>query len=1334
MREIKDSFGRFAAIFGIVALGVGFLSGLLVTTPDMHNSVDEYYDKNNMADIFIKGTMGLTQEDLDSLMDLEYTKEIMPAYVTDVLMDTSNNELLATRVYGLPLLKDMEESTINKLVLLEGRMPENINEALVERSSPFLTSVEIGSKLAISTENEDYEDTLDRYNFKEVQIVGVVGNTFHFSKEREVTNIGNGRLSSIIYVDRQSYNLEVYTDFYITATNAKEMNAFSSAYDNLISKLTKDLEEIGKERSVLRYHEIRNLAYDELVEGYIDYETGKEETYQELKKAEIEILDGEAELTDAYRKIQDGRREIKEGKEELYKQENDALKELEEGKIELEDALTKLQDGSKELEDGLKELEDGKEELETALDKLLDGEKEYEKGYEEYIIGLEEIEDGKLQIEDAKKKLDEGVLEIQEGYNQLENGRLSLANAKMELESGEREYEAGLSALNENKRLFQESTNPIALALGYKDSDELFDEISNDETGVVILSLDGYLNGARSTLNTNLDEINLAILNIEIAKSSLEELKLIPEPTQTQLEQIEYLEGVVALGESQLPLLMENKSIIEAQLSMIPDNSSQLIYGYNQIKLGESRLLAARSDLDWGWEEYNKGEIELSSAASSIESGQIEIENGKKEIEENEIKLQDGIRKLEEAKIELDKAKLEIESGWKEYEDGKIDLEDGYKKYEEAKLKIDEGYEEYYKGLEDYEEGKKTFEEEINKGKAEIQKAEIELADGIKEYEEGLKELQDGRIEYQDAIVKVEEELADALVKLVDGENDIRDIQDPKWYVLNRNQNMSFVSFTLNADKVAAISKIFPIFFYLVAGLVSLTTMTRMVEEERTQMGVLKALGYKKSTVMAKYLIYCGLASVLGSIGGHLVGFKLLPLVLWNAYGIMYHLPDFITDYNFRIALISSGFAILSTMGATVYAVNEALREKPATLMLPRAPKAGKRILLERAKFIWKRMSFNQKATARNIFRYKKHFYMTIIGISGCTALLVTGFGLRDSIADLAITQFERIFNYDIEIELDEKIGIDDKLRSILEDESKVQAHLGVYTEKGSANYKDEYIDANLVVVNDLENISNFIDLKNRKTRDKLSLQGGNVIVTEKMAEVLKVSKGDMIKYETSEGKFIELKVGDITENYLGNYIYIEESVYKVFFNEGSNANVIYIKTGVEDLSIKEDLIGLLLPLEQVLNADIIAQTRNTFANLVESIDYIVIVIILASGLLAFIVLYNLTNININERKKELATLKVLGYHNKEVSNYIFKEITILAIIGILVGLLLGKYMHSFIVLTVEDPDFMFGRGINLSSYVLAFVVTMVFSFIVNIFMSKKLRNIKMVDSLKAND
>ncbi len=1293
-REFIESFGRFAAIFGIVALGVGFLSGLLVTTPDMHNSVDEYYDMNNMADIFIKGTMGITDDDLQTVAELEEVSEVMPAYVLDMLVDTSQNGTLVTRIYGLPLIRG--EANINRLELLEGRMPLKSNEVLVERSGTYLAEIPLGSTITISSENEDYEDIEDYFRVLTYEVVGVVGNTFHFSTEREVTNVGSGRLGAIIYSDQSSYALENWTDLYITAKDAISLDSFSNEYGVKIQRLVDKLDGISLERSEIRYGEVLREAEEELADGWEEYKDGKAEADQELADAWQDILEGRADLADGLRDLQDGEKELADARITLRDEVADAEREIAEGEEDLADAYMELRDGEKELADALVELQDG--------------EKEYYEGYLEFLDGKRKYEDGLEEYLDGEKEYAKGLEKLQDGKRELARGERDLQRGRRELQAGEDEYAAGVKDLQEGKDQLLAGVSQIA------DNFKLEGFTPQDLVGTVSgqAVLRGAIGGAKVELEAKKVEIEG---NIEGIKQQISYYEGQLETTTDSAIIID-LEGDLDEAKTNLAAAEAGLTHINAQLEELPD-PNQLIGGWNQILSGERELEYARRQLDDGWDEYYDGRAHLRDAQKELQEGEKELEDARKELDDAKAELEDAEKELRDGELELADGRRELDDGWKEYNDGLLDIQDGWKEYKD--------------GLVEIEDAKVTLAEEVADAEREIADGRRELADGWREYNDGVVDLQEGEAEYFEEKSKAEEELADAYADLMDAEREIADLEMPEWYVLDRESNMSFVNFQLNADKVAAIAKFFPIFFYLVAALVSLTTMTRMIEEERTQIGILKALGFRRTSIIGKYVAYCSLASILGSAAGQLVGFKLIPRVIWNAYGVMFHLPPFVSEYNARIAFVASGIAVLSTVGVTVYAANEALGEKPATLMLPRAPKAGKRILLERIGPLWRKMSFNMKSTARNIFRYKKHFYMTVVGISGCTALLVMGFGMRDSIRDFAGSQFDHIFMYQINVELDEEELSKEPLDQLVENLDHVESYTGVYSDKGIVRHNNDLLDINLRVFHDPEGLSENILIRDRESREIILPGAEYVIITEKLSEVLGVSIGDTILYEDSDENRGQLKVTNITENYLGNYLYVDFAQYEAVFGP-SPTNSALVRIGDLTGDEEDGFVERLLLEDSVRNVELLSQTRRSFDNLVRSIDYIVLVIIVASGLLAFIVLYNLTNINVNERKKELATLKVLGFHNEEVTSHIFREIAILTLIGIGVGLVLGTYMHEFIIKTIEDPDTMFGRDIRWMSFVLSAVITLIFSFIVNLFMGRKIRNIEMVESMKAND
>jgi putative ABC transport system permease protein len=795
-------------------------------------------------------------------------------------------------------------------------------------------------------------------------------------------------------------------------------------------------------------------------------------------------------------------------------------------------------------------------------------------------------------------------------------------------------------------------------------------------------------------------------------------------------------------------------------------------YEQARISAGEE-LAAGRKKLNDGAAEIAEGEAELKEGEDRIAKGRATLAEEqarvKKKLADNEALLRNGEaeiaagrRTLAESKAKLDAARDEVEKtrasrsrmATARGREGVAQYDAGLKAWEEgsALLVAKEG--ELRQGWIALEQGRAQADTEFARAVAELDARAAEIAAGFLKLEEARRQMQRGEAEYQSArdnaarmLQQGEEDLLAAQRKAGD-----IDIDRPQWYVLDRNANVGCATYRANVEKIADLARVFPLFFLLVAALVVLTTMTRMVEEERTQIGVLKALGYQKRVIAAKYLTYCGITGILGSVLGMVSGFWGLPLIIYNAFGTMYRLPPLVLELNWPFGLMACGAVLLCTMGATVYASYSSFWEKPAALMRQKPPRAGKRILLESLPFIWRHMKFTYKVTARNLMRYKKHFFMTVTGIAGCTALMLAGFGLRDSIVYIAHTQFERIFKYDLRIEL--APGAADSKESDEAQEEIIQTCLpdtqaalsGGYTAIHINNayimHGDERISASMYIPQNPEALGDFIRLVNRNTNNALSFTAESAVITEKMASVMKLATGDRFTLENAEGRRGEFVLTGVTENYVGNYCYLGPAAYQAVFG-GSQGSLSYdtllVKTGVKGLSaqdagIYDTIITRILESELVTGAEFTAHVQTSYNNLLASISLVVLILIAAAGGLAMIVLYNLTYININERSRELATLRVLGFYQGEAAAYIFREITILSIVGALAGLLVGIPLHAFIISVAETTDLMFGREVAPLSFVLSAVITMVFSALVDLLMLGKIRNIKMAESMKAVD
>lgn len=625
---------------------------------------------------------------------------------------------------------------------------------------------------------------------------------------------------------------------------------------------------------------------------------------------------------------------------------------------------------------------------------------------------------------------------------------------------------------------------------------------------------------------------------------------------------------------------------------------------------------------------------------------------------------------------------------------------------------------------------------ELEKAEQQLETSRAQLDDGWKDYNDGVTELQDGRAEYEKQKADAKTKLADAEQKIRDAQADIDEISAGEWYTLDRDAIPCFATFEQNADRIADIARIFPVFFFLVAALVALTTMTRMVEENRQQIGTLKALGYSNFAISAKYLLYALAASLSGALAGILVGFAGFPSVIWYAYSIMYQVPDFQIIYYPNLIAISLAVSVAVISLATFFACAETLREKPASLMLTKAPPAGRRVILEYIRPLWRRMSFSHKVTARNLLRYKKRFFMTVLGVAGCTALLLVGFGLQDSIMDIVNYQYTKLNHYDLTISLSEEKALTEQngLSAILSDSAQIESSGAYYTKSMTVSSKEgKEGTVMLTVGQDAANVQAYFTLRTRVGQHKIDYGENSAILTEKTAETLGVKVGDTIWLHTEDGGRKAVKITGVTENYIFSRLILSPGLYEEITGAAPAWNTVLAQsTCGGDLAACNALSSDILQKNYISSVSFIEDTTSAFTNVISCINYVVLVVIACAGALAAVVLYNLININIAERKKELATIKVLGFYDREVNRYIFREIDILSFIGALVGLGIGVPLHQYIIRTVEIDEMMFIRSIAPTSYLYSVALTMLFTFAVSLFMRRFVHRISMVESMKA--
>lgn len=938
------------------------------------------------------------------------------------------------------------------------------------------------------------------------------------------------------------------------------------------------------------------------------------------------------------------------------------------------EASEKLADAEKEITDAEAELEQGKaeaqEKLTAAREKLENAQKELEQAKKELASSQAKIASSKEELEQAQKELNESSGKIAAGEKELNEKSIALATLKEQKDT----LQGQLAALEQQK-----------------------EELSGQKTTLEAQKRT-LQEGQKNLLDTQaVLQQQISRLKAEKEDLNAEGIRLSEEKETLQKEYEELKSQYEASGDTEILKQVEaKKAQLDEVNAKIAENSAKIEQNKTLLETVESQMDPLEEKL-----------VQMKNGLEQTETALEKISAGLSEIEAGQEQMQTGLTQMESY---ISSGEFQLQAAREQLESGKNQILSGQRQIEDARKRIADG------------------EEQIQAGIKQIQDGETGLADGWIEY-------QDGERQANAEIADGEAQIADAKVQLADAKKEIEQIEKPTWYIYDRSHLPEYSGYGDNADRMKAIGEVFPLIFFLVAALISLTTMTRMVEEERTLIGTLKALGYSKKSIAAKYLGYAVLATLTGGIFGVMIGEKILPYIIITAYKIMYrHLPDVEIPYNLYYGVLACVAALLCTVAATIFSCMKELKEQAAELMRPPAPKQGKRVFLEYIPFLWKRLNFTWKSTVRNLMRYKKRFFMTIFGIGGCTGLMLVGFGLKDSISSIVPLQYEDIQLYDGNVILQSDVTMQEKqeVYEALEKNSQVVATAEDLLQKITIEHDGVSKEVYLNVPENVEKFSDFVVLQDRTTKEKYQLTDKGAVLTEKMAKELGVSAGDTVTIKEENEKERTVKISQICENYMSHYLYMTPAVYKAAYGKEPEYNSIYYRT--EGRTTKEaELVGeAALKLDGALSVSYTTELRQQVDDMLQSLDIVIVVLIISAGMLAFVVLYNLNNINITERKRELATLKVLGFYDKEVTEYVYRENILLTLIGSVFGMLLGKILHRFIIVTVEIDSVMFGRNINTISFVYAFLLTVVFSLFVNGVMYFKLKKINMVESLKS--
>lgn len=1201
LKTIVKGWKRFLALALISALGVCMMSGLTASCDDLRFTADRFFDEQNLFDIMIVSTMGLTEEDvevlshMDGIEDAEGTfsetvftqvngqtkqavvnvlsqKDINIPYVLDGEMPLREDEILVTQKYINESGKKIGDTILieeNMKAAEESSEPEEETEA--EEGDPkFELDLEKEYETADreTFDSGDYEveveEETETPNFliTSYKIVGVVIDAADInSQEGAVSFRANSSTDYTFFVLPAAVDSDIFTAIYLTLTGADELQCYTEEYESYVGEMVTVLEEeIKADREQARYDVVTGEAYEKV-------EDAEETIKDKLTEAEEDILGAKIELEDSWSEYLDGKRNFQKGQAELEKGERDLLK-----------AQRELERGERGLAESEKELNKAWEELKT------------------------------------------GELLVQEG----------------------------LSALDETEKMLSQT------------------EAALNETEAAIPQ---QFESARKILNTEITSAELEIEELEHTILTLENEIAGLKEKMAPLEQKE-AEGTMDASES-IQLLQYRGEVAEKETEYQLrerelENKKEQLAAYQEVQ----------ADLNRQEEEAYAG---IAEARQELAQGRKEAADGRAELERNQQELASGRKELEQAQAEFDKGKQAISDGWTALEESWDEWVDAY----------------------------------------------AEFADGQKELEEGAAQLEDGKLEYEAGVKEYEEKKQEALDKIAEARQEIADLKMTSWYISTRTALSGYSNIKTDAQCIESIGRAFPILFITVAILISLTTISRMVEEDRGLIGTYKALGFTDREIRRKYVIYALLACILGGIFGDILGFIVLPEIIFTVFGVMYQLPEYILTFDWLYGIGSVLLFIGGIVGAAVISCSSELSHMPAMLMRPKAPKNGSRVLLERVTPVWSRLSFLNKVTARNLFRYKKRLFMTLFGIAGCTSILLAGFTIRDTVTKLMPSQYGGVYQFDVMLVADDN----EKLMEYLET-PEVRAYVNPMITTVKVIHEDGREESvQLIVVPNDSSLRGYIQLTDRKN-GKITLEDGMVLSTINVAEVQGYDEGDIITLQNMNLENAEVEITDVVMNYLGNSIYMTENTYKEIFDdyEPNGAYVMLNESAADHEAYAKEMALK----DGILAANSIDGFLANFDSVFRIINLVVTIVITLAAALAFVVLFTLSTTNISERERELATIKVLGFFDKEVHAYVNKETLILTSIGILLGLPLGKVFGIWLMSVLKMPSIYFADYLAPVSYLYAAVIATIFAFIVNSITDRSLDKIDPVEALKS--
>jgi len=1324
LREIKNSLPRFISILLIVFLGVFVLTGLISTGQIMRNTIENKINLLNQEDIKITCPIGFEKKDIEIIESDEDISEIEYGFDKDLFL---KGDSTVVKILNMPY-------EISKPEIVEGR---NINspEEIVLDEQMKKAGYKINDVISFKADDDDDDDNnLARLNYK---VVGFAQSIDYLDKTAmNYSERGYGKISHFAYIDDSNFMGDP-TIAKIKYLGTENLATSDDEYVDYMNKKTRALKIDMKNRPKERLLKIQN------------------DILTEIDDAEVKISDAEDKLTDAKDKLTRGRDELNKGKSQYReglnkynREEKKARDEIASSRDKLYKASVEIDDGERELISGYEKLRDGKKKIEDSKKEIADGRSKLQDGKNKYSKGLGQVEssekalsEGETKLLDGRKKLDDGWVTIEESKKKLEEGL-------RKYNDGRREYLSGLEELESGKNRLVSEMN----ASSYEDAkSKIYTASEIISTAEEVINKFGTIEGEINKTNSEIAGLNSKVSEIDMSISSLNNSLNNPEITDEEKSRIQ---GEIAGLNSQKDELNKNINGLNQKLEILTQSKAEInkaideiskeVPGFNgdisslkskinegkaaitKIDEGEKKLAAAKATLDSSKTQLDEGQKQLEEGIREAEKGEREYKKSKGEIEENKKKLQDARLELEKAKREIDSSEKKLKDGEEELKKGEKEYDENYNKYLDGRSELDAAKEKYKSGQGELQRGEERADKELGNAKSELDSARNKLY-------KSEKDLNKGQSEFDENSEKADREISDAKEKIKDGRKYLSLIKQPRYSITPRHQSGGVNTYIDYSKRVDGLSLIFPIFFFAIALLVSFTTMTRMVDDNRTIIGTYKALGYTNKEIARKFLIYGSLASLIGGVLGAFGGSYIITSIIANAYSTktIFENNILITLFPLRMVFaIIVGF-IFTTVSALM-TLNKNLRENTASLLRAKPPVKGNRILLEKIPFIWNNMSFLSKVTARNLFLSKKRMFMTVIGVMGCAALLVLGYGIAESVEKIEPRQFEKILNYDISVLYEKELFEDEYEDYRKAINSKNYDYTETYQELFTVDYEEMDQDVNVIVPSDNEEFKEFNRIYDAKTKEEIEIPKRGAIITEKLSKLKDLKPGDAIEIRDVYGNEFEVEIAAICEYYMGHNIYMGKDYFEKLTGSDLILNTDLIKSNdKEDL---DEFSNKIIENKSVMNASNLDDLKGVINQFLYSITKVELIILIMTAILEIVVLYNLTNINIEERIREISSIKVLGFYPRETTSYIYKETYILAIFGIILGLFVGKLLHFGVLQIVVPFMAMLPEDLSMRPFIFAAIITALINTVIMIIFHFRIKKINPLDALKSNE